>query len=58
MLPRGQGIMAHLADKTHFDRRTLARLNSAFLLGMIGGGLAICVLGSAAYDLERLFSTW
>ncbi|HTZ03783.1 MAG TPA: hypothetical protein VMC05_15735 [Xanthobacteraceae bacterium] len=50
--------MTHLADKAHFDKRTLARVNSAVLLGMIGGGLAICVLGAVAYDLERLFSGW
>jgi hypothetical protein len=50
--------MIQLADKTHFDKRTLARVNSAVLLGMIGGGLAICMLGAVAYDLERLFSGW
>lgn len=57
-------MMAHLADKTHFDkhlhldRRSLARVNSAVMVGVIGGGLAICVLGAAIYDLERLFSSW
>lgn len=55
--------MAHLADKIHFDwhhfdRRKLARFNSAILIGAIGGGLAVCVLGAAAYDLEQLFSNW
>ncbi|MGC1779866.1 MAG: hypothetical protein WBB34_18185 [Xanthobacteraceae bacterium] len=51
-------MVTHLADKAHFDKRKLARVNSAVLLGIIGGGLAICVLGAAAYDLERLFSGW
>lgn len=55
--------MAHLADKIHFDwyhfnRHKLARVNSAVMLGAIGGGLAFCVLGAAIYDLERLFSSW
>jgi hypothetical protein len=65
--------MAHLANKAHFDKHTLARpnlarpnlaranlarVNSAVMVGVIGGGLAICVLGAAIYDLERLFSSW
>jgi hypothetical protein len=50
--------MAHLADKAHFDKRTLARVNSAILLGLIGTGLAICVLGAVVYDFARLFSVW
>ena len=50
--------MAHLADKTHFDRHTLARVNSAVMLALIGGGLLVCVLGAAVYDLDRLFSSW
>ena len=48
--------MAHLADK--IDKQKLARVNSAVMLGVIGGGLAFCVLGAAIYDLERLFATW
>ncbi len=50
--------MAHLADKAHFDKRTLARVNSAIMIGLIGGGLLVCVLGAAAYDLGRLLSAW
>jgi len=50
--------MAHLAQKTHFDRATLARVNSAVILGLIGGGLAACAVGAIIYDLERLFSAW
>jgi hypothetical protein len=50
--------MAHLADKAHFDRHTLARVNSAILLVLIGGGLLVCVLGAVVYDLGRLLSAW
>jgi len=50
--------MAHLADKTHFDKDTLARVNSAIMLGLIGGGLLVCVLSAVIYDFGRLFSTW
>ena len=48
--------MAHLAAKAHLH--TLARVNSAVMLGLIGGGLAVCVLGAVTYDLGRLFSAW
>lgn len=40
------------------DMRTLGRVNSALLLGLIGGGLATCVFGAAVYDFGRLFSAW
>jgi hypothetical protein len=48
-------VMAHCADKTHFvDKQTLARLNSALMLGAIGSGIAACVLGALIYDIGRL----
>ncbi len=50
--------MAHLADKTHFDKHTLARVNSAIMVGLIGGGLLVCVLGAVVYDFGRLVSAW
>ena len=50
--------MAHLADKAHFDKQTLARVNSAIMLALIGGGLAVCVFGALIYDVGRLFSIW
>jgi hypothetical protein len=51
-------IMAHLADKAHFDKHTLARLNSVILLSLIGSGLAACAIGAVVYDFGRLFSMW
>ena len=48
--------MAHFAH--HFDKHTLDRVNSAIMLGLIGGGLVACVLAALIYDAERLFSLW
>jgi len=50
--------MAHLIIKAHFDRDTVARVNSAIMLGLIGGGLVVCALGALVYDAERLVSAW
>jgi hypothetical protein len=51
--------MAHLVEKAHFiDKHTLARVNTALMLGMIGTGLATCVFGAVVYDVGRLFSAW
>ena len=50
--------MAYLAEKMHFDRRTLARVNSAVIFGLIGAGLAACAISAIVYDVERLFSAW
>lgn len=47
-----------VATRSLIAKRSLARVNSAVMFGLIGGGLAICVLGAAIYDLERLFSSW
>jgi hypothetical protein len=50
--------MAHFADKLHFNKQKLDRVESAVLLGLIGGGLAACVLGAVIYDIGRTFSAW
>lgn len=50
--------MVHLADKAHLERRALARFNSLLMLGLIGGGLAVCALAAVAYDASRLLSEW
>jgi hypothetical protein len=50
--------MAHLVDKVHLDKHTLARVNTVLMLGLIGTGLAVCVFGAAVYDLGHLFSAW
>jgi len=50
--------MAHFADKLHVDKQKIDRVESAVLLSLIGGGLGLSVLGSAVYDIGRLFSVW
>jgi hypothetical protein len=51
--------MAHCLGKIHgFDRHTLARVNSAIMLGLVGSGLLACAIGAFAYDVGRLFSAW
>jgi hypothetical protein len=51
--------MVCILGKTHlFDRRMLARLNSAIMLGLVVSGLAACMLGASVYDVGRWFSAW
>jgi hypothetical protein len=51
--------MVHILGKAHFvDRQMLARLNSAVMLGLVGGGLAACAIGALVYDIGRWFSVW
>jgi hypothetical protein len=44
-------VMAHLVEK-----RFLERANSALMLGLVCGGLAICAFGAIAFDLTRWFA--
>jgi len=50
--------MAHFAYKAHFDRPTLARLNTAIMIGSIGSGLAACAVGAVIFDFGRLLAVW
>ena len=50
--------MAHLVDKAHLDKHTLARVNTVLMLGLIGTGLAVCVFGAWCIDIGHLFSAW
>lgn len=51
--------MAHLVEKLHLPaRQTLGRVNSAIMYGLIGVGMAICIVGATVYDVGRLFSVW
>jgi hypothetical protein len=43
--------MVHLVEK-----HVLERLNSALLLGLVCGGLAVCAFGAVAFDLSRWFA--
>jgi hypothetical protein len=37
-------------------KQLLARANSALMLGLVCGGLAICAFGAVAVDLSRWFA--
>jgi len=50
--------MAHVHKAHLVDKHTLARVNTALMLGLIGTGLAACVFGAVVYDLGRLFAAW
>ena len=50
--------MAQLCAKTHLDRQSIARFNQAVVLGLIGSGLAACVIGALAFDVGRWFFAW
>jgi hypothetical protein len=50
-MPRKAQAMAHPIEK-----QFLARANSALLLGLVCGGLAICAFGAIAFDLSRWFT--
>jgi len=50
--------MTHFADKLRIDKQKIDRVESIVLLSLIGGGLALCVLGAAAYDIGRVLSVW
>jgi hypothetical protein len=51
--------MGCIHGKAHFfDRHRLARLNAAIMLGLVGSGLAACMIGASVYDIGRWFSAW
>jgi hypothetical protein len=51
--------MAHFVDKVHFvDKQKLDRLNTIIMLGLVGSGLAACVIGAFIYDVGRVLSVW
>jgi hypothetical protein len=45
--------MAHLVDR-HF----VERANTMLLLGILWGGLAVCVIGALAYDIAYWLEGW
>ena len=50
--------MVQLAEKAHLDKATVARVNSALMLGLIGSGLAACAFGSIIFDFGRMLAVW
>jgi hypothetical protein len=47
---RERATMAHLIDR-HF----LERANSVLVLGVLWGGLAVCVIAATLYDIATWF---
>ena len=45
--------MAHLVD-----RECVERANTVLLLGILWGGLAVCVIGALAYDIGYWLQAW
>ena len=54
----GDLLMTQLCQRSHFDRRALARLNEAVVLGLVGGGLLACVIGAFVFDVGHWFFAW
>jgi hypothetical protein len=46
--------MTHFAD-SHINKQKIDRAESVVLHSLIGGGLALCLLGAAAYDIGQVF---
>jgi hypothetical protein len=40
------------------DKHSLLRANTAVMLGLVWGGLALCALGAVVYDLGRMLAVW
>jgi hypothetical protein len=45
--------MTHLVEKD-----TLIRANTALLLTLVWGALALCAFGAVVYDVGRWFQAW
>ena len=45
--------MTHLVEK-----QALARANSALMLTLVGGGLAVCAFGAVVFDFGRIAGAW
>jgi hypothetical protein len=45
--------MAHLVEK-----QTLQRANTAVMLTLVWGGLAVCALGAVVFDIGRAAGAW
>jgi hypothetical protein len=45
--------MPHILEK-----QTLLRANTAVMLSLVWGGLALCALGAVVYDIGRMLTAW
>jgi hypothetical protein len=53
--PQRMAAVVHIAERAHFvDKQTLAAMNTAIMLALVGSGFAACVIGALIYDVGRL----
>jgi energy-converting hydrogenase Eha subunit C len=46
-----------VAQRSHvFDKQTLAVVNKAVMLSLVGSGFVACVMGALIYDVSRLLA--
>ena len=45
--------MTHLVEK-----QTLLRANTAVMLTLVWGGLAVCAIGAVIFDVGRIAGVW
>lgn len=51
--------MAKATAMTHLvEKQTLMRANTAVMLTLVWGGLAVCALGAVVFDVGRMFAAW
>jgi hypothetical protein len=48
-----------MAHRLHLvEKESLVRANTAMLLTLVWGGLAVCALGAVIFDLGKIFAIW
>ena len=48
-----------MAHRIHLvEKESFVRANTAMMLALVWGGLAVCALGAVIFDLGRVFSIW
>jgi hypothetical protein len=50
----------HLTEMAHHltEKQFLLRANTAVLLTLVWGGLAVCAFGAVIFDVGRLLALW
>ncbi|MGH6768812.1 MAG: hypothetical protein ACRECO_07310 [Xanthobacteraceae bacterium] len=40
------------------EKHTFLRANTALMLSLVWGGLAVCAFGAVVFDVGRIFAIW